>query len=196
MRELFLIAGLVIALIIFGCWYWNHVKKKDAKYSRDLLDKAFAASVSVTVGFIIFLLQQYVISLDHLDATKIAVKEETRLIYDLLSIKNQTPDCGTGSYRIQFSFLPTQAIDRALIEGAFPSAMTRHLTILSSDVREHNRWTEFGFEILHEFPEEKSADKAKFQAEFLSNDVAIQNQAKMIYDCLTTGTSNQDKDCI
>ncbi len=186
---LFFASGLGISVLC--CFY----KKNKLKNWVQVM----FTTVPLLFGLSAFFLQSSFSNWQIKNGLKQAVIEELQMITLQLQGENGVMVCndeksGT-SLKINAMTLPSVAIEKASESNLFNRFLTRDLLLLRSFIVEHNRWADYGMDILREPRMEKAIERIQIHSNYMKIDDQIIPKSIYLRDCLTKGTSSLDEDC-
>lgn len=92
--------------------------------------------------------------------------------------------------------LPHDVIKIGVDSNLLDPNIVRHLLLMYSVIKDYNRWSDLGFELLTNPNKEKSLRQLQMHTEIMNaNKEEIELKARLLTDCLLEGTSDLDKDC-
>ncbi|MFA5799460.1 MAG: hypothetical protein WC840_00705 [Candidatus Peribacteraceae bacterium] len=186
---LFLASGLVVVRL--SCF---QNKRKPKNWVQVMI-----TTIPLLFGLSAFFLQSSFSNWQIKNGLKQAVIEELQMITLQLQGGNgvmvgNDEKSGT-SLKINAVTLPSVAIERASESNLFNRFLTRDLLLLRSFIVEHNRWADYGMDILRSPNLETVVQRIKIHNNYMTIDDQIVPKATYLLDCITKGTSSLDKDC-
>ena len=202
------VSFLTISVLLAVAWLTfliRKVKKKEVKKEAwKWASQAVSIFISMLLGLSVFSVEQSLSDSVRRSAIEKSMLEEIKIVLEQLDkFKGMPiPPCDSTSNQsedklaIYFATLPSNVLKIAIDSNLFKAHIVRHMILLYSYIEEHNRWASYGFDLLRMPDDPMFEQKLRIHNQFFKKiDEQIPLKARLIIDCVTTGTSSLDTDC-